>query len=327
MPKKKATPQSIEDLPGIGPSTLKKLQEHGYTTIEAIAAATVAELSSIGSLGEKTALKAIEAARKILGFTFETADAILEKRRQLVRITTGSGDLDNLLDGGIETGSITELYGEFRAGKTQLAHQICVNAFLSLEQGGTVKESPEEISVVYIDTEGTFRPERIISMAKRWEDALDPQKVLKRIKVGRAFNSDHQIALVDEVSRFAKEEKVKVLVVDSLTAHFRAEFIGRGTLAERQQKLNSHIHTLQKLCASYHMAIIVTNQVHAKPDMFFGDPTAPVGGHIVGHAAQTRIYLRKSKGERRIARVVDSPLLAEGEAVFMLTEQGIVDAS
>ncbi len=317
----------ISDLPGVGPSTIKKLEEHGYNTLEAIAAATVSELSDIGSLGEKTALKAIEAARKALNYTFETADELLEKRKQLRRITTGSKDLDNLFLGGIETGSMTELYGEFRAGKTQLAHQICVNAFLPLEHGGLVEKSPEEISVVYIDTEGTFRPERIISMAKRWNDLLDPQKVLKRIKVGRAFNSDHQVALVDEAAQFVKEENVKVLVVDSLTAHFRAEFIGRGTLAERQQKLNAHIHALQRLCASFHLAVIVTNQVHAKPDMFFGDPTAPVGGHIVGHAAQTRVYLRKSKGERRIARIADSPLLPEGEAVFALTEEGIVDAT
>ncbi|MHA2170177.1 MAG: DNA repair and recombination protein RadA, partial [Candidatus Kariarchaeaceae archaeon] len=177
-------------------------------------------------------------------------------------------------------------------------------------------------------TEGTFRPERIVAMAERWEDDIDLDRILENILHGRAHNSDHQMVLVEKMMKeYIPTENVRLLVVDSLISHFRAEYIGRGTLAARQQKLNQHIHTILRAAEIGNLAVIVTNQVHAKPDQFFGDPTAPVGGHIVAHAAQTRVYLRKSKGERRIARIVDSPLLPENEAIFGVTSAGIVDVS
>ncbi|MHA2248503.1 MAG: DNA repair and recombination protein RadA, partial [Candidatus Hodarchaeales archaeon] len=182
--------------------------------------------------------------------------------------------------------------------------------------------------VVYVDSEGTFRPERIVSMASRWKDDLDEEMVLENILHGRAHNSDHQMVLVEKmVKDYLPTENVKLLVVDSLISHFRAEYVGRGTLATRQQKLNQHIHVILRAAEMGNLAVIVTNQVHAKPDQFFGDPTAPVGGHIVAHAAQTRVYLRKSKGERRIARIVDSPLLPENEAIFGVTAEGIIDVN
>jgi len=174
---------------------------------------------------------------------------------------------------------------------------------------------------VWIDTENTFRPERITQMAEALD--LDPDKVLKRIHVARAFNSHHQMLLVDKAHEITKDFPVRLLVADSLTAHFRAEYIGRGTLAERQQMLNKHIHDLMRFGDVYNAVVYVTNQVHAKPDAFFGDPTRPIGGHIVGHSATFRIYLRKSKGGKRIARLIDSPNLPEAEAVFTVSEEGI----
>jgi DNA repair protein RadA len=315
---------SLEDLPGVGPSTAKKLAENGYSTIAAIAAAAIGELSAIGSLGEKTAQKIIETARDALNLSFESADIVLEKRKQLARISTGSANLDDLFGGGIETGSMTEFYGEFRSGKTQIAHQLCVTAQLPAEQGGLLLDPEKPVKAVYVDTEGTFRPERIVSMAERYED-LDVNEVLKNIQVGRSYNSDHQMALVDKVQQNAAQDNVRLLIVDSLTSHFRAEYIGRGTLATRQQKLNQHIHTLLKVAEVANLAVIATNQVQAKPDVFFGDPNQAVGGNIVAHASQTRVYLRKSKGSRRIARIADSPLLPESEAVFVINEQGIMD--
>ncbi|MFW9780171.1 MAG: DNA repair and recombination protein RadA [Candidatus Heimdallarchaeota archaeon] len=322
---KKAT--TITELPGIGPSTATKLIEAGFSTLEAIATVSIGELMSVASMGEKTVTKIIEAAREALDIDFETAKTVLNRRSGLAKITTGSQKLDELFGGGIETGAVTELYGEFRTGKTQIAHQVAVTTMLPKENGG-LREGDEYPKVVYIDSEGTFRPERIVSMAARWETDLDTDQVLDNILHGRAHNSDHQMVLVEKmVKEVLPTEPVRLMIVDSLISHFRAEYVGRGTLAKRQQKLNQHIHTILRAAEMANLAVIVTNQVHAKPDQFFGDPTAPVGGHIVAHAAQTRVYLRKSKGERRIARIVDSPLLPENEAVFGLTADGIVDVT
>ncbi len=320
-----ASTGSIDDLPGIGPATAKKLRESGFGTLESLATVSIGQLVAVGNLGEATSSKIIQAARDSLNFGFVSADEILERRRNMLKITTGSASLDDLFGGGIETGAVTELYGEFRTGKTQLAHQLCVAAQLPRELGGLRVDGP--IKVIYIDTEGTFRPERILNMTKRWEGDLDVKQVLKNIMHGRAYNSDHQMVLAEKAAQDSQTEPIGLVIVDSLIAHFRAEYIGRGTLATRQQKLNQHIHTLLKMAEVGNMAVILTNQVHSKPDMFFGDPTLPVGGHIVAHASQTRVYLRKSKGERRIARIADSPLLPENETVFAITGDGIIDVN
>ena len=323
--KKEIEVANIDDLPGIGPATAKKLRESGFGTLESLATVSIGELVAVGNLGEATSSKIIRAARDALNFGFIAADEVLERRRNMLKITTGSTALDDLFGGGIETGAVTELYGEYRTGKTQLAHQLCVAAQLPRELGGLRVDGP--VKVIYIDTEGTFRPERILSMAKRWEGDLDVKEVLKNILHGRAYNSDHQMVLSEKAALDSQTEPIVLVVVDSLISHFRAEYVGRGTLAVRQQKLNQHIHTLLKMAEVGNMAVIVTNQVHSKPDQFFGDPTAPVGGNIVAHASQTRVYLRKSKGERRIARIADSPLLPENETVFAITGDGIIDIS
>ncbi len=322
---KETSSGNIGDLPGIGPATAKKLRESGFGTLESLATVSIGQLVAVGNLGEATSSKIIQAARDALDFGFVSADEILERRRNMLKITTGSASLDDLFGGGIETGAVTELYGEYRTGKTQLAHQLCVAAQLPRELGGLRVDGP--IKVIYIDTEGTFRPERILNMTKRWEGDLDVKEVLKNIMHGRAYNSDHQMVLAEKAAQASQSEPIGLVVVDSLIAHFRAEYIGRGTLASRQQKLNQHIHTLLKMAEVGNMAVILTNQVHSKPDMFFGDPTSPVGGHIVAHASQTRVYLRKSKGERRIARIADSPLLPENETVFAITSDGIIDVN
>ncbi|MDI6859262.1 MAG: DNA repair and recombination protein RadA [Methanocellales archaeon] len=314
---------SLGDLPGVGPTTAEKLREAGFSSIESIAVASPAELASTADVGEATAAKIINAARQHAEIGgFETGDLVLERRKHVGKLTTGSTALDALLGGGIETRAITETYGEYASGKTQIAHQLAVNVQLPRERGGL------DGSAIMIDTENTFRPERITQMAESAE--LAPKEVLKNIHVARAYNSNHQILLVDSASELAEQLKgtdkpVRLLIVDSLTAHFRAEYVGRGTLADRQQKLNRHLHDLMRFADPNNAVVMVTNQVLAKPDAFFGDPTRPIGGHILGHTATFRIYLRRSKGEKRIARLVDSPCLPEGEAVFSVTTEGIKD--
>lgn len=308
----------IESLPGVGEATAEKLREAGYRTIESIAAATVAELREAAELGEAQAKKIIAAAREAADFcSFVTADKVLEKREKVGLITTGSTSLDDLLGGGVETQAVTEAFGEFGSGKTQLAHQLCVNVQLPREQKGL------EGKAIFIDTENTFRPERIRDMSLGV--GLDPAKVLQNIYYVRSYNTDQQILIAEKAEEIVERENIRLIVVDSVTAQFRAEFTGRETLALRQQKLNRHLMTLHRIADLHDLAVFVTNQVQARPDIFFGDPTKPIGGHILAHSATTRIYLRKSKEQRRIARIFDSPNLPEREAVFRITEQGIKD--
>ena len=320
----------LEDLPGVGPATAEKLREAGFGTVEAIAVASPGELVTAAEVGEATAAKIIAGARQAADVGgFETGDLILERRKQVGKITTGSKSFNELMGGGMETQSIVELYGEFGSGKTQVAHQLAVNVQLPVEMGGLGG------SAVIIDTENTFRPERIAQRVRGLPPAPDgqewgPDEFLRNISVARAFNSNHQILLAESAMDLAEksrstERPVRLLIVDSVTAHFRAEYVGRGTLADRQQKLNKHLHDLMRFGDLNNALILVTNQVMAKPDTFFGDPTKPVGGHVLGHTATFRLYLRKSKGEKRIARLVDSPNLPDGEAVFTVTTEGVKD--
>ncbi len=308
---------SIYDLPGVGEVTAEKLIEAGFDTLEAIATASVYELKETVGLTESQALKIITAAREMLKMGFLTGIEVLERRSKIRRITTGSKNLDTLLGGGIETQAITEFAGEFGSGKTQICHQLSVNVQLPEDKGGLNK------SAIYIDTENTFRPERIMQMAKALN--LDEKKVLENITYARAYSSDQQMLLIDKVKEIIREKNVGLIIIDSLTSLFRAEYIGRGALAERQQKLNKHLHALQKLAETYNIAIVVTNQVVAKPDIIFGDASIPIGGHIVGHTCTYRIFLRKAKGGKRIARIIDAPHLPEGEIVFSITNDGIRD--
>jgi DNA repair protein RadA len=308
----------IDNLPGVGPATAEKLRESGLTELMDIAVISPQELTDLADLGLNTASKIIQEARKMVKKDdFTTGKELFEKRQDIGRISSGSKTFNELLGGGFESQSIIELFGEFGSGKTQIAHQLCVIVQLPEEQGGFGGHA------FYIDTENTFRPERIIQMSEALE--LDPDEVLSKIHIARAYNSSHQMLLVDKVKDLSKEVSGRLLVVDSLTAHFRAEYIGRGALADRQQKLNKHMHELLRWSDLNNGVVCVTNQVAAKPDAFFGDPTRPIGGHIVGHTATFRVYLRKSKGPKRIARLIDSPHLPEGEAVFSITKEGIRD--
>lgn len=304
---------SISDLPGVGAATAEKLESVGYRDLMSIAVATPGELVDASGVSMAIAKKMIAAARTSLEMGFESGADLIKKRATVEKISTGSKAFDNLVGGGFETGAIIECFGEFGSGKTQIGHVLAVNC----------QKNDEDAVAVYIDTENTFRPERIEQLAKG--AGLDPENVLRNIRVARAYNSDHQMLLAEKVDDLIKKQglKIKVVVVDSLTAHFRAEFIGRGTLADRQQKLNRHMHTLLKLADLNNICVYVTNQVMAKPDMFFGDPTQAIGGHIVAHASTFRIYLRKGKKGSRVAKLVDSPSMPDGECCFYVETSGL----
>ncbi len=306
---------SVMNLPGVGAATAEKLSMGGYDDMMSVAVATPGELVDASGVSEAVARKMIHAAREALDMGFQSGTELFKKRESITKISTGSASFDAMLAGGFETGAITECFGQYGSGKTQVGHALAVNCQL---------DDPEAVAV-YIDTENTFRPERIVQFAKG--AGLDPEKVLENIKVARAFNSDHQMLLAEKVEELVKDGlKVRLVIVDSLTAHFRAEFVGRGTLAVRQQKINKHMHTLAKLADMHNICVYVTNQVMAKPDQFFGDPTEAIGGHIVGHNSTFRIYLRRGKKGTRVAKLVDAPNLADAECIFVVEEERLTDA-
>ena len=309
--------ETIEDIPGVGPATAEKLRELGFQTVESLAIATVKELVPAG-IGEKQAAKIISEARNSIALTFMRADELIKMRRDVQRLTTGSKAIDELVGGGLETQTITEFYGEYGVGKSVLCHQLAVNAQLPFERGGL------NGSALYLDSENTFRPEWIIRMAEPL--GLDPQETAQKIIYSEAYNSDHQILLLEKADKVIKENNVRLIIVDSLTAHFRSEYLGREMLAERQQKLNAHMHRLVRLSRAFNAVAVVTNQVMSKPDQFFAMAVEPVGGHVVAHTSHTRIFLRRTaSGPVRIARLVSSPYLPEGERIFKVTGEGIQD--
>ncbi len=310
---------TLADIPGVGPAVLEKLNAAGIFDLMGLAVLSPPALAEMAGMGEAVARKAIQAARKMMSLGFTDGLEFEKKRKEVLYITTGSKNLNDLLGGrGVETKSITEAFGAYGSGKTQLGLCLAVNCQLPIDKGGAGGKA------VYIDTEGTFRPERIKQIAEGL--GANPEKVLKNILVARAFNSDHQILLLDKISEMIKDgENIKIIIVDSLTAHFRAEFSGRGQLADRQQKLNRYMHNLMKVAEQHNLAIYVTNQVMANPAQMFGDPTQAVGGNIVGHASTYRIYLRRGKKDTRVAKLIDSPNLPDNETVFQITTQGLKD--
>jgi DNA repair protein RadA len=335
----------LEDLPGVGPATADKLVENGFESYQSIAVASPGEMSNTADIGESSAADIINAARDAADVGgFETGATVLERRQEIGKLSWQIDEVDELLGGGIETQSITEVYGEFGSGKSQVTHQMAVNVQLPAEYGGL------DGGCIFVDSEDTFRPERIDDMVRGLDDEILANEMERReiegtpsdeaameelvgafldqIHVAKAFNSNHQILLAEKAKELAGEHEesewpIRIVCVDSLTAHFRAEYVGRGELADRQQKLNKHLHDLMRIGDLFNTAILVTNQVASNPDSYFGDPPQAIGGNILGHASTFRMYLRKSKGNKRIVRLVDAPNLADGEAVMRVQGEGL----
>jgi DNA repair protein RadA len=304
----------LTELSGIGETTAQKLADAGISTLMSLAVSSPMEVSTLAGMSENKARGIIQQARDSLKLGFEKAKDFARRRENIKKIGTGCSVFDDMLDGGFESGAISEIYGQFGTGKTQLSHLLVVKA---------IQENKDN-KAIFIDTENTFRADRIKDFAEA--NGLDPDDVLNRIYVSRSYNSDHQMLLVDEIEKMLqKDNTYRILVMDSLTSHFRAEFSGRGELAGRQQKLNKHMHQLLRIADLYNMVVLVTNQVHANPGMFYGDPTTPVGGHIVGHNSTFRIYLRPGKAGSIYAKLVDSPNLPNSDCNFYLTKEGFAE--
>ncbi len=312
----------LDNIKGIGPKTTAKLQSGGIKTVLDLAAALPTDVEAIlGGKKENTASLILSAKvfleeSGLLDKEFTPASEVLERRQTMMRCTTGSKALDELLKGGVETQAITEVYGDFGSGKTQLCHTLCAICQLPSEEGGLGG------GALYVDTENTFRPERLKEIAETRE--IDSSEVLKKVILCKVYNSSHLELVVKNLGSYVEQFNAKLVIVDSVISLHRAEFSGRGTLADRQQRLNNMIHRLLRLAEIYNVAVVVTNQVQSKPDTFFGDPIRPAGGHVIAHACTYRIYLRKA-GKERIAVMVDSPCHPYSETRFQLTEKGVED--
>jgi DNA repair protein RadA len=311
-----AEKSNIIELEGVSSTTIAKLKKAGLTTYESIAVTPSREIEELTGMGADTAQKVNQLARGKVDHGFVPATEVLEQRMHMLRCNTGSPDLNKILGGGIETGAITELIGEFGSGKTQLCFTLSVLAQQPVDQGGFGGK------VCVIDTEGTFLPERIKQIAEA--RGLDYNTVLQNVLVARAYNSEHQTILIKNLPAVVQEHNVKLVIVDSMIGHFRGEFIGRGTLSDRQQKIGACLAALLRVAEAFNLAVILTNQVQAKPDTAYGDPNKPTGGHVMAHACTHRVYLRKGKENTRIAQVIDSPYLPEEKARFAVDAAGVV---
>jgi DNA repair protein RadA len=306
------TSKKISELSGVGPATEQKLAEAGYLNLLSIAVASIPELVEASGLSEKQCRKLTQEARNSLNLGFEEAEKYEERKENSNKLSMGLQVFDEMLGGGVELGSITEFYGEWGAGKSQLCFLL----------SASVQEQYPGSQVIYLDTEGSFRGNRIKDFAEGF--GLDKDEVLKNVKVARVYSVDHQMIMIDKVEEMINDgTNVKLLVIDSITSLFRAEYQARGTLATRQQKLNKHLHSIMKIADMYDIAVVITNQVMSRPDVFYGDPIQAIGGHILGHASSTRVYLRKATKGSRTAKLVDSPHLPDGECNYFVSSTKI----
>jgi DNA repair protein RadA len=315
------TQLELEQIPGVGKAIAKRLRDAGFLNVETVAVTPARELKekmNYDKLG--SAERIVNAARAALGSPFITGWQHLQMTRNRLRCKTGSKALDALLGGGIETHGITEFTGEYGTGKTQLCLSLCVRVQLKPEDGGLGG------GVLFFDTEGTFSSERIYRIADH--NGFNAEELLHNITLSRVYTSDHQMFLIDHAFKLCAEQNIKLVIVDSAISQFRGEYLGRESLSERQQKLNLYLHKLLRLAEIYSLAVVITNQAQTEPVVsYIPKPIQgrPAGGNIMAHASNTRVWLRRSKGSKRIARVFDSPCLPEGECAFRITEKGIED--
>jgi len=300
---------------------VEALKSAGWTTIDALAFPPLRKLLEVKGISEQKAEFLKKLSEQIVPVSFQSASEFLNQRKNMVKISCGSVALDALLGGGIESGNITELFGEFRSGKTQFCHTLAITCQLPVGHGGA------EGKVLYIDTEGTFRPERLTEIARRFN--MDTEAVLENVCHARAYNTEQQNKLIIEAAALMSTTRFGLLIIDSATHLYRSEYKGRGELADRQQHLAVFLRGIQRLADEFGVAVVVTNQVLAKVDggasMFAGPQLGPIGGHIIAHASQTRLFLKKGKGDCRICKVYDSPSLPEAEATFVIAVGGIID--
>ena len=330
---------AMKEIPNITSDMIDKLKKSNINSIYQLAVQNPIELASEyedTSMNIKSASALIANARKILvenGILtneFSTADKVLEKRNKLTRYAIGSEDFDDLLNGGFETQAITELVGEFGSGKSQICHTLCIAAQQLIEDNwhNDVNYSNTHSSagnIIFVDSENIFRADRIHQIAE--QRGLDPLPILEKIFHCQVYSSEHLESVIYDLDKSIEQYNAKIVIIDSLISLHRAEYSGRGTLADRQQRLGKMLNKLRRYADIYNIAVVITNQVVSHPDVAHPgfDSTKAAGGNIVAHGSTYRIFLRKS-GKNRVATMFDSPSHPYEHIKFSISESGIQDA-
>ena len=309
--------ESFKTIKGVGQTVAEKLYDAQYYTLMDIAASPVGEFMERTQISKSSAEKIISGARALVDLGKAELASDLIKSEDPHRLTTGCKEFDELLGGGYPLKLITEVFGENGSGKSQTCFTATVMATRPIEEGGL------DSYVIYIDTEGTFRAHRVAEIAQA--RGYDVQETLSKIYVIRANTSAHQVVLMDEIKKITSQHPVRLLIVDSIISHFRAEYTGRGVLAERQQIIAKYMSELKAFAINNDACVLVSNQVAARPDAFFGDPNNVVGGNVVGHASAYIIKVRKGKMGVRVFGLIKSPDQPSGECAVALNEKGITD--
>ena len=322
---------TLESLQDVDQHLLHKLKDIGVGSISDLATTTAPELledyysnhdEAIGGIDLETISHLVLKAKQkliedgLIQRDFSSAEKMLERRQNMAKFSTGSESFDSFLGGGIETQALTEIAGGFGSGKSQLCYTLCVTANMS---------SKEDNGIIYVDTENSFKAERVHQIAE--SRGLDAEEIMKKIFVCKIYYSAHLEAVIRSLAKYIEQYKARLVIIDSIISLHRAEFAGRETLAERQQRLNTILHKLIRLAEVYNVAVVYTNQVQAQPDTFLGngfDSMRAAGGNIMGHASTYRIFLRKA-GHNRIATMLDSPYHAYSQVKFTIGEEGIQD--
>ena len=323
---------TMEDIPHITSDIIDRLRKLNINSVHQLAVQIPSELAfeiSDVFIDIESAAKLIGNARKILtekeiiSKEFLTADDMLEKRNEISRYSTGSSNFDTFLNGGFETQSITEIAGEFGSGKSQICQTLCAAA-ISLMENSKLDEQRPPHSIIFIDTENSFKANRVHQIAE--QKNLDPEDILKRIYHCSVYSSEQLEVLINDLPKYIEQYNTKLVIIDSIISLHRAEFSGRGTLAERQQRLGKMLNKLKRYADIYNLAVAITNQVVSYPDGSGFDYMKAAGGNTVAHSSTYRIFLRKS-GKNRIATMFDSPSQPYQHVKFSISESGIQDAA
>lgn len=326
--------QKIADVKGISRRLAEKLHAKGFINLKKISISDTSALCEVEGIKEKTAIKILEAIQEIVGSKKrQTAKVLLtrfqEKMDNKEFVDSGSEELNRILGGGYLTAVSYVLWGGGASGKTEAAITAIVSAFRPYGQGGLKKEG-EDLDVLFIDTEGTFAQavSRLPKICERF--GMDVDYVTEHIQVCKPTSSEQQAEMTKQELAHVQngERDYKIVVVDSLIALFRQEFVGRGTLSDRQQKLNKHIKDLKDIIFLSDGVLIVTNQIQSNPAVMFGDPDKEAGGNIVGHNLDVHVKFKKTSEKKayRLVSITDASWLPQADARVWITELGICDS-
>lgn len=300
-------------------SDILKLEQAGFGTVEAIARAPLKKIKAVHGLNELVAVEVKESSIKLCRTGIRKATEYEASQQLRSKLTTGCKEFDQILQGGLEVGRITEVFGSSDTGKTQLCHTLAISCQLPVSSGGL------DGRCLYLDTAVTFRPERLRAIAARFD--LSPDEALGKVDFARAHSTDHLLELLDDAVDLMMKEKFSLLIVDPATTLYRAEFTGRGVLAVRQQHMGQLLCKLQKLADDFKIVVVITNHVVANVDNLLsgGPKDKPGGGNVIAHASQTRLKLRKGARGRRICEVFNSALVPHSECLFTIGKGGFMD--